>query len=262
MKPFLKWVGGKSRLVRELAEHLPLHSGTHHEPFAGSAAFFFAREQVPGCLSDVNRPLIDTYLAVRDHLEELSEALAYMQVHHSEALYYKTRASFNKGLPLVATAAAFIYLNKTCFNGVFRTNADGAFNVPMGAYKNPVIFDRDTLCACSNRLRQASLSHASFQIIASTAAPGDFVYFDPPYHETYTGYSAGGFGEREQIQLAEVCRTLDDKGVKWLLSNSDTPLIHELYAGRFWIVDLEVRRSVGQKVSSRKAAREVLVRNY
>ena len=260
-KPFLKWVGGKSRLVQELMAQLPLRSGIHHEPFLGSGAFFFARGYVTASLSDLNRPLIDTFLAVRDHTDELCEALDYMQAHHGAELYRKTRAAFNRGLPPIPTAAAFIYLNRTCFNGVYRLNRAGAFNVPMGSYKNPILYDRETLLECARKLKHASVFCGPYTEVLRLAAPGDFVYFDPPYHETFTGYTAHGFDAPEQEQLAELCATLHARGVLWLLSNSDTPLVRSLYA-RFTIQELEVRRSVGQKPSSRVAAKEVLVRNY
>lgn len=264
----LKWAGGKSRLLPELIARLPNSFTTYHEPFIGGGAFFFAlagRGRFERAfLSDANSSLIDVYLALRDHLEEVVAALrahAYEREH-----YYRVRALRPEELSLPERAARVIYLNKTCYNGLYRENRRGEFNVPFGRYKNPTICDDPNLRAASRVLQGVDITRRHFSTVLDYAQAGDFVYFDPPYYPVsptanFTAYDRSGFGPDDQRRLRAVFAALRDQGVRAMLSNSDTPFIRELYAG-FVIEQVFVARAVNSKANGRGKVAEVIVRNY
>ncbi len=268
--PFLKWAGGKSRLVAQLRALLPpaYHRRRHIETFVGGGALFFAWRPERALLMDLNGDLIHTYRVLRDHPAELRIALASLQAAHDEEHYYGIRESYNARSERcgIARAACFIYLNKTCFNGLHRVNQSGEFNVPFGRYDHPKIFDEATLERASKALADAELVHASFERVLRLAQPGDFVYFDPPYEpisttSNFTAYAAEGFGRVEQLRLQEVFSALDARGCKVMLSNNDTPFVRELYAR--WQVDIVVApRAISCDASKRSAVTEVVARNY
>lgn len=270
--PFLKWVGGKGQLLAELrvraAEAAPF--GRYHEPFAGGAAMFFdlyrrgelGRKQA--YLSDNNPRLVDAYLGVRDHVDEVIALLEKHATKHDHEYFYKVRKQQPK--ELAARAARIIYLNKTCFNGLFRENSKGEFNVPIGSYKNPTICDAENLRGCSEALKKARMEHRHFQTVLDVAQPGDFVYFDPPYvpvskSSSFTAYNDGGFGDDSQRLLARVVQDLTDKKVKVVLSNSMTPRVQELYKG-FTIDAVQASRNVNSRGDLRGKIAEALVRNF
>ncbi len=271
-RPFLKWAGGKAQLLPALLQKvggLPEFNG-YHEPFLGGGALFFAlsRKGVLEArrvyLSDSNASLIEAYEVVRDELERLIERLEVHRDRHDEAHYYRVRAEV-PGDP-VARAARMIYLNKTCFNGLYRVNSKGLFNVPMGRYVRPSILDRSNLEAVSRALRGVELLAASFETTLDRAREGDFVYFDPPYHplsetSSFTSYDRNGFGPADQERLADVVAGLSRRGVHVLLSNSATGFIESLYA-RFKLESVTAARTINSRGSSRGAVREVLVRNF
>jgi DNA adenine methylase len=271
-RPFLKWVGGKGQLLPELVARVT-RAGTfhrYHEPFVGGGALFFElvrAEQLPRAksyLSDTNRNLIDTYCAVRDNVERIIALLHEHKIKHSEAHYYETRAKLPAGK--YERAARIIYLNKTGYNGLYRENSKGEFNVPFGRYVNPRICDELNLRAVAKSLRHAQLEVRGFDKVVEHAKAGDLVYFDPPYHPvsktaSFTSYDKGGFGEEMQRALADVMDTLNEKGVKVLLSNSKTPLIIELYK-HFTIDEVFASRNVNSKGDRRGKVSEVLVRNF
>ena len=183
-------------------------------------------------LSDVNPALMDVYLAVRDCVDDVIRLLK--QHRHSETYYYKVRARNPEKMGLAARAARIIYLNKTCYNGLFRENKSGQFNVPFGRYKNPTICDEPNLRAVSQILQRTDIASRPFSAVLDIARPGDFVYFDPPYHPasstaSFTSYARNGFNERDQILLRDVFAELGQKGVRVMLSNSDTPFVREAY---------------------------------
>lgn len=267
-RPILKWAGGKGRLLPELLGRAPDHFSTYHEPFIGGGAMFFALagqgriEQA--YLSDANASLIDVYVALRDGVEELIAALrghVYEREH-----YYRVRALWPGDLSLPERAARIIYLNKTCYNGLYRENKRGEFNVPFGRYKNPTICDEPNLRAASRVLQGVDIARRPFSTIVDYAQEGDFVYFDPPYHPlsataNFTAYDRAGFGPDDQRQLRDVFAALAGRGVRAMLSNSDTPFIRELYAG-FAIDQVHVARAVNSKANGRGKVAEVIVRNY
>jgi DNA adenine methylase len=265
-RPFLKWAGGKGQLLAELRTRLPASFNAYHEPFLGGAALFFelsARGCIPGgaFLSDLNPVLIEAYTVVRDDVEALIEALAPHA--NREDHFYATRALDPATLTPVQRTARVIYLNRTCYNGLYRENSSGRFNVPFGRYVNPTICDRDTLRAASEALRGVDLSQADFQATVARAAPGDLVYFDPPYQpvsatSSFTAYHRDGFGEDRQLALRTAFATLAARGVHVLLSNSDTPFVRRLYAG-FRIDSVRANRAINSRADRRGTVGEVIV---
>jgi len=270
--PFLKWVGGKGQLLAALMERVRAAGdfGRYHEPFVGGGALFFEmhRAGVLGPkharLSDNNPRLIEAYRAVQTEPESLIKLLADHEAAHNEQYYYEMRATV-PDTP-VERAARIIYLNKTCFNGLYRENSKGLFNVPIGKYVNPCICDPENLRAVSQALQQAEIEEQPFAAVLDHAVPGDLVYFDPPYHplsatSSFTSYNNVPFTEETQRELAAVFAKLHERGVKVLLSNSWSPLILEIYAG-FQIDEVQATRMVNSNAAKRGKIAEALVRNF
>lgn len=271
-RPFLKWVGGKGQLLDTLRARFldAAPPGRYHEPFLGGGALFFdlARRRLHGrkqaFLSDNNPRLIEAYLGVRDHLEEVIALLHEHKRLHSEHHYYTVRAHTPKSLP--ERAARVIYLNKTCFNGLWRENSRGQNNVPIGRYKNPLICDEPNLRAVARALHQAKIEQRHFRTVLHHTKPGDFVYFDPPYApltptSNFTAYHADSFNEQDQRELAQVYAELTRRGVKVLLSNSSSPLINDLYRD-YTIEKVLAARHVNARADRRGRITEILVRNF
>ncbi len=267
-RPVLKWAGGKGRLLAELIARIPNQFNTYHEPFIGGGALFFAlagQGRIGRAnLSDANGSLIDVYVALQTDVESVIAALRehiYEREH-----YYRVRAQRPEELTLPERAARIIFLNKTCYNGLYRENRRGEFNVPFGRYKNPTICDEPNLRAAARALQGVNISRRPFFTTLHYAKAGDFVYFDPPYHPlsataNFTSYDRAGFGPDDQRRLRDVFAALRDKGVMAMLSNSDTPFIRELYAG-FQIDQVLAARAVNSKANGRGKVAEVIVRNY
>lgn len=267
LKPFLKYVGGKTKLLPELRSRLPKTWKRYFEPFVGGGALFFDLEPKQAVLGDVNEALIATYRTVAIDPDGVIEQLAcYKQAHSNDVnFYYAKRSAWNDGnwLSVADRAALFIYLNKTCFNGLWRVNQIGHFNVPRGDYKNPGIYDEVALRAASAVLRCADLRVARFQDTVVEAEPGDLAYFDPPYDPVsktanFTSYTKDGFGREHQERLASVARGLVDRGVQVVLSNHDTPFIRSLYQG-FRIDTVRCPRAINSKGDKRGAVDEVII---
>jgi DNA adenine methylase len=219
-------------------------------------------------LTDINPALVGTYVAIRDDVSGVIDALRDLAARHSKERYYAVRDRYNRG-PRITTAkraAMFIYLNKTCFNGLHRVNRKGEFNVPVGSYKKPRILNEDGLKAASALLQGAQLRCAPFEALLEDAKPGDFIYFDPPYEPvsetaSFTSYASDGFGREDQTRLRDVYKALDRRGCKLMLSNSDVPFIRELYAD-FRIDTVAAPRAINCNASKRGRVSEVVVRNY
>ena len=262
--PFVKWVGGKRALMPQLTARLPQRFNAYHEPFVGGGAVFFALQPRVAVLADDNAELINAYTVVRDEAERL---IRHLRTHRAEeGYYYDLRAQDPRQLDAIERASRLIYLNRTCFNGLYRVNSRGGFNVPFGRYKNPNICNEVGIRAASAALRGADLRNDSYEHVLEAARRGDFVYFDPPYHPVsatanFTSYTAGAFTADDQRKLAGVFRTLASRGCKVMLSNSDTPLIHELYDD-FHVEIVAAPRLVNRDASKRGPVNEVLVRNY
>ncbi len=269
--PFLKWAGGKRQLLALLAALLPRAFGTYFEPFLGGGALFFElvrRGRVRrAVLGDVNGDLILTYRAVRDHVDALIEALIPLRDGHDEAHYYAARERFNAepGDP-VERAALVIYLNQTGFNGLFRVNRQGRFNVPYGRYVRPAVFHEARLRAASAALQCAELRPGDFATTLADAAPGDFAYLDPPYVPLsatahFTAYARGGFDAAEQQRLAETFARLTTRGVHAMLSNHQSPQLRGLYDAAV-LTPVPARRAINSRGDRRGVVAEVLLRNY
>lgn len=268
VRPVLKWVGGKGQLLPELTKRVPVSFNGYHEPFVGGGALFFELasqgKNMTAYLSDINPSLIDVYIALRDCVEEV---IAILKQHsHDEDYYYKIRALRPDKLSLSERAARIIYLNKTCYNGLYRENRAGEFNVPFGRYKNPTICDEPNLRAVSHVLQSVKIERRHFSSVLEVAQPGDFVYFDPPYHPVsstanFTSYDRNGFDDRDQFQLRDVFAELTHKGIKAMLSNSDTPFIRKLYKGHT-VSRVYATRAINSKADSRGKVAEVIVCNY
>jgi DNA adenine methylase len=266
--PFLKWAGGKRQVVPEILKRLPARINTYYEPFLGGGAVFFAlagegafRRAV---ICDRNRDLIDAYLGLRDDVDGVIARLARMK--HDSDTYYRVRAQDPAKLTLTQRSARIIYLNRTCYNGLYRVNRAGQFNVPFGRYKNPRILDRDNLRAVSRTLQLARIERGDFEGLVEKAEPGDAVYFDPPYSpvsptSSFTSYHSLPFGNEEQARLAKVMRQLKKRGVYAVLSNSDVPLTRHLYRG-FNVEKVQVHRRINSRPDRRGPISELLVRTH
>ncbi|GIL15086.1 MAG: site-specific DNA-methyltransferase (adenine-specific) [Chloroflexota bacterium] len=265
--PFLKWAGGKSQLLPQFENFFPSKFKRYFEPFLGGAAVFFRLAPNNAILSDLNPDLIDTYLVVRDHVEELIQALICYKSKSNESNYYAIRDGIDpKELPLVERAARFIYLNKNCFNGLYRVNRRGKFNVPFGYYKSPSIFKAENLRNSSIALHNALLKVSDFEESVSIARKGDFVYFDPPYApltptSSFTSYTKDNFDSQAHERLARVVKQLDKRGVLFMLSNSPKPFIIELYRS-YHIEIVSANRAINSNGKKRGVVEELLVMNY
>ena len=258
-RPFVKWVGGKRSILPELLARLPKKYKTYNELFVGGAALFFASGQKRAALSDINPHLVTAFQVVRDDVSGLIRALKEHKSCHNKGYYYQARALLALEEDPIQTAALFIYLNKTCFNGLYQVNKSGAFNVPMGSYKDPKIVDEENLRICSIALQGVKVVQCDFYRIIPKA--GDFYYLDPPYHKTYTGYDKSGFSNNDHEDLATFCDRIDKTGGLFMLSNSNTDFVRSLY--RPYRIDIvAASRSVSCKGGSRGKANEVIVRNY
>lgn len=266
--PFMKWAGGKSQLLASFEPLLPESFSRYFEPFTGGGALYFHlynnRPAFKATLCDLNAELISCYTVVRDQVEELMQEL---QKHRNEeSYYYEVRAADPKTLTQVERAARLIFLNKTCFNGLYRVNSKGQFNVPFGRYANPRYCDETNLRACSAALKKVDLQCRSFDGVLANAKKGDFVYFDPPYHPlsptaNFTSYTSGSFSPADQERLAEVFDKLARRGCLVMLSNSDTEFIRALYAD-YQVSTVSALRAINCKGTGRGKVSEVVVTNY
>lgn len=271
-RPFLKWAGGKRQLLPELQKHVPKQFGTYYEPFLGGGALFLALQRPRAVVNDSNRELINCFEVVRDSVEDLLLTLEEHQAHNAEEYYYAVRdwdrvADFMLRSP-IQRAARIIYLNKTCYNGLFRVNAQGQFNVPYGRYTKPNIVDDGVLRAVSNYLNSAEVEFRCQDFVDAThdARKGDFIYFDPPYDPisdtaAFTGYDVNGFGKAEQDRLHQHFRELTTRDCLVMLSNAHTDFIKKLYTG-FPCLTVEATRAINSVPQKRGKVEEVLVLNY
>lgn len=276
MRPIVKWAGGKSRLLGEILARMPERMGTYAEPFAGGAAVFFAlaSESASGksgarrferaVLADQNLDLVALYRATRDSVGELIEALRGFR--YDRDLFYEVRAQDPSVMSDVARGARLLFLNRTCFNGLWRVNSKGLFNVPFGRYQNPRILDETGLRAAALLLAGVELLHGDFCEVTRTLQSGDFVYFDPPYVPVsntakFTSYAREGFAEADQTRLTAELLRLKKKRVLALLSNADTPESVAMYAG-LSVDRVRTSRSINSDATGRGEVSELLVSNW
>lgn len=272
VSPFVKWVGGKRQLLKEIEQELPkdLSRLKFFEPFVGGGAVFFHLQPRSAAINDANPELVNAYEVIKTDVDGLINNL---KTHKNNADYfYEIRAldredKFLK-LSKIERASRLIYLNKTCFNGLYRVNNSGEFNSPFGRYENPNIVNEPVLRAVSNYLNanEIKITNLDYTEALKKIGKNSLVYFDPPYHpvsesSNFTGYVAGGWGEDEQKRLRDLCDQLNEKGVKFLLSNSSAPLIYDLYKN-YQIKTIKAARSINSVGTKRGDVDEVLIKNY
>lgn len=271
VKPILKWAGGKRQLLPQITAAAPEGYERYFEPFVGGGAVLFGLQPERAIVNDLNAELINLYEVVRGDVEKL---IALLSTYPNDAEFFAQMRALDRDAEAFATlsdverAARTVYLNKTCYNGLYRVNSQGQFNAPFGRYKNPTICDEVTLRAVSEYLRGAEIEfhNGSYEAVLGAATERDFVYLDPPYDpvnvtSSFVGYAAGGFGRAEQVRLKEACDELDARGVKFMLSNSATDFIRELYAD-YNVGIVSATRAINSVASRRGKIDEVLVTNY
>lgn len=270
--PFLKWVGGKRQLMPAIVKVLPknIKSLQYIEPFIGGGAVLFHLQPQNAIINDLNSELINVYQVIKNNLDEL---IIDLKIHKNEADYfYKIREidrneSFSN-LSSVHRASRIIFLNKTCFNGLYRVNSAGEFNAPFGRYKNPNIVNEPTLKAVNKYLNNNNIiiKNGDYSEVLKLADTNSFVYLDPPYHpisasSNFTGYVQGGWNQKDQIKLKEACDELNRKEIKFLLSNSAAPFIHNLYKD-YNIIPVKANRAINSNGANRGEVDELLICNY
>jgi len=269
--PVVKWVGGKRQIINQIVEYIPKSFSTYYEPFVGGGAVLFELQPRTAIVNDINAELINLYEVIKNNVDELIE---HLKQHKNEEAYFyelreldRNREIYDRLTPS-QKAARIIYLNKTCYNGLFRVNKAGQFNTPFGNYKNPNIVNEFTLRAVSNYFNKAHITFTckDFEEALKGIRKGAFVYFDPPYDpvsdtSSFTGYDKGGFDRNEQIRLKNTCDRLNEKGIKFLLSNSATDFIKDLYRD-YKIHTIQARRAINSKSDRRGEIAEVLVMNF
>ena len=273
-KPFVKWVGGKRQLLKQFRklglyppENFNPITNNYFEPFVGGGAVFFDLLPKEAELSDLNKELVTTYNVIKNNVDGLIKSL---KRHKYEKEYYlKVRAKELNNLSDLQIASRFIYLNRTCFNGMYRVNSSGGFNVPFGKYNNPIICDERNLKRVSKALKKVSIKHQDYKKVLQRAKKGDFIYFDPPYYplnrtSSFTSYTSEIFLEKEQAELRDTFVELHKRGCFVMLSNSDTPFINKIYSNiqGVKISKVQAGRSINSNASKRGKITEVLVTNY
>lgn len=270
--PFLKWVGGKRQIIPEILAHLPknISSLNYCEPFIGGGALFFHLEPKKAIINDYNDELINVYKVIKNNLEEL---LNDLRKHDNNPEYFYQirgidRQPLFEKLTDIQRASRVIYLNKTCYNGLYRVNSLGEFNSPFGRYVHPNIVNEPVLRAVSKYLNSSEITilNGDYEKVLNAVTAETFVYLDPPYHpisesSNFTGYIQGGWTERHQIRLKKACDDLDNKGVKFLLSNSSATFIKELYS-EYTIHPINANRSINSDGEKRGQIEELLIKNY
>jgi DNA adenine methylase len=275
--PFVKWAGGKAQLLSQLEPFFPAGFERYVEPFVGGGAVFFhfyrqgRLSGKPSLLIDSLEDLIDCYRAVQNRVEDLIGELQRHEANkHDKEYFYEVRA-WDRAPDYaqrdeIERAARFLFLNRICYNGLYRVNRRGEFNVPFGRHRNPTICAADNLRAVSQALQGVVLLAGDFTLCLETAAPGDFVYLDPPYDPlsdtaNFTSYTSNDFGAADQQRLAELFRSLDRRGCQVMLSNSSTQFIRDLYAG-YEQIEVQANRAISSKGNARGPIPELLVVNY
>ncbi len=263
-KPILKWAGGKAKLLPKLRPLVPPNFGRYIEPFVGGGAFFFWLTPPNGLINDLNHDLIECYEVVRDSPKELLKELSCMEI--SKAEFYRRRSEDPRDLNPIRRAARFIYLNKTCFNGLYRVNRKGQFNSPFGGSTNVKLADEQNLYECSSLLARVTITSGDYRKALGAARKGDFIYLDPPYvpvgkYADFNRYTSSPFNGTNQEELAEVFADLDKKGCFVLLSNSNHPTVEALYRPYLRTL-VRMPRFVNCKGDKRGDVDELLITNY
>lgn len=271
IQPFLKWAGGKRQLLPKIREYIPRHYNLYFEPFVGAGAVLFDIQPQIALINDANSELVNLYEIIKQQPEELIEtALAHpITAKHFYYLRSQDRSPGLTTLSALDRAARIIYLNKTCFNGLFRVNSQGYFNVPFGNYTDPTIVNEEVIRAVSQYLNEANIqiSNDDFEDAVAGAGPGDFIYLDPPYDpmsdtSSFTGYNFTSFGREEQRRLKGVCDDLHERGCQLLLSNSATDFIKSLYdEDKYTVIEVAANRNINSVGTGRGKINELLIFN-
>jgi DNA adenine methylase len=264
-RPFVKWAGGKMRLLPEVLRRIPQNFRTFHEPFVGGGAVFFALAPRRTVLNDISPDLVNAYRVVQGQVDALIAELSSGQYRNDKETYLQVRAQDPEALGPATRAARFIYLNHTCFNGLWRVNSHGEFNVPYGGKPNTRVFDETALRRASDLLAGAAITQGDFSYVEAVAQAGDVVYMDPPYDPVsrtanFTAYIERRFTPEDQVRVASVAAVLARRGVKVIVSNSDTPFIRDLYQSkRFRIETVEAPRAISADGSKRGCVPELII---
>jgi len=268
---FLKWPGGKRRLIEQMESKFPEQINHYYEPFMGAASVFFYVKQKYNpkkcTISDLNEDLVNTFIFVRDNPKEIIKHLKKLKKEYSKENYYKIREKFNaKKIKGIKRAAAFIYLNKTCYNGMYRVNSKGEFNVPMGKYTNPEIFNEETILLASNLLRDVEIIYQDYKKILPSLKKNDFVYLDPCYDPlkktSFVAYTPGRFKIEDRYDLFNFMIEARKKGANLMLSNNNLELVKEMYLDQKFNVNvIYASRSVNSDASQRGKIPELLITN-
>ncbi len=269
IKPFLRWAGGKTRSVPFLKAHLPSdfsHINRYFEPFLGAGSLFFSLRPRNAVLSDNNKDLIESYKAIQRNPILISKYLSKHQLKNNEHYYYEMREKYNNSKPSIYRAALFIYLNKTCFNGIWRVNKKGEFNVPYGKQDHPSLPAKQELISISEAISQTEIVHRNYKDIIHHVQKEDFIYLDPPYPplnstSNFTQYTAEDFSKEDHKELALFSREFTRRGCYVLISNSDTEYIRSLFQDDFHIFELEVTRLI-RADGHRYKVKEIAITNY
>lgn len=274
-KPFVKWAGGKRQLIPILNENLPKYFGTYYEPFLGGGALLFhiltERDGQKCSISDLNSDLVLAYTTIRNRIDELISSLKNHEKNYqkdSKSYYYSVRKSSPRSE--IEKTSRLIFLNRTCFNGLYRVNSKGKFNVPLGRYTNPNIVNEDNLRSVSDILQSGSVAIKcrDFEAVLRDAKKGDLVYFDPPYQPVsntanFTSYTNKDFTSDDLSRLADLCMELDSKGCRILLSNSDSKEVSDMFKSKTWkIKKIQANRSINSNSKKRTGHFELLIKNY
>lgn len=274
-KPFVKWAGGKRQIISVIGKHLPKHYGTYFEPFLGGGAVLFhilSDNPEQKCqVSDLNSDLVLSYVTIRDRIDDLITSLkehSILYYKNSNSYFYKVRESSPKDQ--VEKTSRLLFLNRTCFNGLYRVNSKGKFNVPLGRYTNPNIVNEENLRIVSQYLqsKKINIKCQDFTRVFSNSKKGDFVYFDPPYQpvsrtSNFTSYTNKDFTYDDLSTLTNVCKDLDKKGVNVMLSNSDSDLVENLFSSKPWTIHkISANRAINSNGSKRTGHFELLITNY
>ena len=274
-KPFVKWAGGKRQLIPILNKNLPKTFGTYYEPFLGGGALLFhvmSKHQSQECsISDLNSDLVLTYTMIRDRVEDLISSLKKHAKYYqkdSKSYYYSVRESHPRSA--IEKASRLLFLNRTCFNGLYRVNSKGKFNVPLGRYTNPNIVNADNLYAVSKILNSnpVRIRCQDFESVLDEVKSGDFIYFDPPYQpisETanFTSYTNKDFTHEDLTRLFRLCEKLNEMGCKIMLSNSYSDVVSDMFSSKSWnVAKIEANRSINSNSKNRTGHYELLIKNY
>ena len=273
-KPFVKWAGGKRQLIPILNENLPKSFGTYYEPFLGGGALLFhiltERDGQRCSISDLNSDLVLAYTTIRNRIDELISSLkSHEKNYHknSKSYYYSVRESNPRSE--IEKTSRLLFLNRTCFNGLYRVNSKGKFNVPLGKYTNPNIVNEDNLRAVSDILQSSrvSIKCRDFEAVLQDAKKGDLVYFDPPYQPVsqtanFTSYTNKDFTIDDLDRLAKLCKKLDSKGCKFMLSNSNSEEVLEIFSHDWQVFEIEANRAINSNSKKRTGHSELIIKNY